>query len=106
MKKLIVSVITFGMSVAALAALPPQYESSKQIAAVATSAEVTKQFNGWIDSVTYQRVEGGQAYWLVASGKCNVRVDVTCRKMPPGFAGPCQHILKVGKKQCLPDLEN
>ena len=72
-----------------LAALPPYYESARQIKAVLESREVSQSFQtarsfGAISSIT-ATFEGG---YVLTSGRCQVQAKIRFGAIPPGFAGP------------------
>lgn len=84
----------------AFAALPPFYQTAKEIKAILESSEVADKLGSGraISSI----VREGSNY-LVTAGDCALDVQIVYVSPPkPGFVGPAQFELHVGQVHCLP----
>lgn len=103
MKKLSLAVSAcLALPLIAQAALPPQYQRQRELESIIKNADVAEALNSRpIDSIS---TEGDDTY-IVTGGDCSVVVSIVNDPAPkgPGWAGPRQYHVEVGKATCASD---
>lgn len=97
MKKMIAGMLFLAGS-SALAALPPYYQSAREMTAILESKEIASEVAAGqsIDSLT--RTKDG---YVIVAGKCSAVVEVVYGDSE-GRVGPIPFELKINEASCVP----
>jgi len=103
MKTLFALVALFALTSSASAALPPFYQSARELRAILDSPEVAQSLGSGRQISSIVRNDGGRTTsYDVTTSECTLNVEI--HYMPPvgGIAGPARFELEVGIAACLP----
>ena len=90
------------MLVTAHAALPPYWESVRQVKAVLDSREVAASFENARSAASVLSVaHAGGSRYTVTAGRCTVQAEVRFGALPPGVAGAAPIVgVTAGRAAC------
>lgn len=83
-----------------MAALPPYYQSAKEIIAVLNNPEVAEKIGSGRVIHYVIKAEGG---YIINAGKCTLSVKVTYSPQPNGMVGPAIFEVHPDKLECTKD---